>query len=148
MTISEKFWVLHCIKQRSTESETEFFSSREEVLVCKSSQYCAVCDESGRITDNLLKPLNSIFIKCLTSSLYWSDLQMAHGWDKDSDLVDRFSHVCINMCVYKHTQNLAKIQAAKAFSAPELMCSLVFNFVTRNLHYKSVFVFGKYLLEI
>lgn len=74
---------------------------------------------------------------------------MAHGWDKDSNLVDRFSHICMNMCVYKHahTQNLAKIQAAKAFSVPELMCSLVCNLVDGKLYYKCVFVFGKYLLE-
>lgn len=60
---------------------------------------------------------------------------MVHGCEKDSNLVDRFSHICINMCVYKqiHAENLAKIQAAKSFSAPELLCSLVCNTVDKVL---------------
>lgn len=37
------------------------------------------------------------------------------------------------MCVQTHAGNLAKIQAAKAFSAPELMCSLVCNTVDKVL---------------
>lgn len=109
-TKEKKFWAWHCSEQRSTES-----------LTCKSSQCCAACGES-RTEDNannLLKPLNPIFMKCLTSSLYWSDLQMAHACDKDSNLVDRFSHICINVCVYKHMQKIwLKSKQQKLFLPP------------------------------
>lgn len=58
---------------------------------------------------------------------------MVHGCDKDSNLVDRFSHICINICVHKqtHAENLANVQAAKSFSAPELLCSLVCNTIDK-----------------
>lgn len=71
---------------------------------------------------------------------------MAHGQDKDSNLADRFSHICIKyVCMQTSIhKNWLKSRLAKAFFAPELICSLVCSFIDRELYYKSVLVFGRY----
>lgn len=77
---------------------------------------------------------------CPKCSLHQSSLQTAHGQDKDSNLANRFAHICVKyVCMQTSIhKNWLKSRLAKALFAPGLICSLVCSFI-RNL-----LMFGKY----